>query len=69
MISFIKSKFLYSCLVCGCKDISKLQTMRIGRKNMQFHDSVTSFDVCTDCIAEMYLDLKKEVDKKEDKSE
>ena len=59
MLSFEKGDFLYSCLVCGNNDKSKLQTMRISRRFLGCQDSVTSFDICDDCIVEMWKDLDK----------
>jgi len=61
MITFEKNRNLYSCLVCGCREISQLQTIMFNRKFLGYQDSITAFGICNDCIAEMYRDLDEEV--------
>lgn len=60
MITFKKNNQLFSCLVCGSKDVPKLRAMRIGRINKDY-DSILTFDICTDCLQKMLIDIDNEL--------
>jgi len=52
--TFRKSKW-YSCLICNCKDESKLQNITINRHCHA--DSVVTFDICDDCSKQLGQDI------------
>lgn len=60
IVKIKEDKDVYSCLVCGTKDVEYIVDFTLDRtiKSLDHNRGIINFDICNDCLKQIRLEIE-----------